>query len=248
MGARSPASGLPKLQAAAYTDLTAGPNPEQRGGPCAGADRPSPIGPQPPDSPAGFLELGRGYPPGETAPAEEAAEAVWDFVPLGETTQIDNQPNCDRSPSFFLSCYLQGCSWPSGPTNIVPGWQPAGPLSTLGSRNGAVAIAPAVPTAAPAIPAAVSTAAPTGPSRSTRSRRGVSWAYAGIETSVESTTAALKSFSFVIANLHKGLHGSSRLDRTRRWLLRRSPAARLRRTASCTTGISCHQENRGYRL
>jgi hypothetical protein len=31
----------------------------------------------------------------------------------------------------------------------------------------------------------------------------VSWAYAGIETSVESTTAALKSFSFVIANLHE---------------------------------------------
>ena len=43
-------------------------------------------------------------------------------------------------------------------------------------------------------------------------------------------------------------HGLSRLDRTRRWLLQRFPASRRRQTASCTTGISCHPENRGYRL
>src|ERR1700730_10714498 len=43
-------------------------------------------------------------------------------------------------------------------------------------------------------------------------------------------------------------HGPSRLDRTRRWLPQRVPASKRRRTASCTTGISCHPENRGYRL
>ena len=43
-------------------------------------------------------------------------------------------------------------------------------------------------------------------------------------------------------------HGPSLLDRMRRWLPQRFPASRRRRTASCTTGISCHPESQEYRL
>jgi hypothetical protein len=81
------------------------------------------------------------------------------------------QPGEQLGPSrvFFLVVICRDAHGHLGQQTSSPADNLRAPQPRWG-RNGAVAIASAVPTAAPAMPAAVSTAAPTGPSCSTRSR------------------------------------------------------------------------------